>query len=65
MEDFGGIFKAEPVRHDDGLVVGGGMGEKALVTPVHFPSTTYSRPMSIPSKSLLEEREPMISANSL
>lgn len=23
VADFGGIFKAEPVRHGDGLVVGG------------------------------------------
>lgn len=53
------------MEFSDGLVVGGVMGEKVLVTPVHFPSTTYSRPMSIPSKRLLEEGEPMISANSL
>lgn len=53
------------MEFSDGLVVGGAMGEKALVTPVHFPSTTYSRAISIPFKRLLEEGEPMISANSL
>ena len=52
------------MEFSDGLIVGGVMGETALVTSVHFPSTTYSWPMSIPSKRLLEEGEP-ISANSL
>lgn len=53
------------MEFSDGLVVGRGMGEKALVIRVHLPSTTYSRPTGVPSKRWLEEGEPMISANSL
>ena len=43
----------------------GGWEKKHLLSRVHFPSTTYSRTMSVPSKRWLEEGESMISANSL